>query len=54
MKQHLGLAALFIITAGIAFPCGVPNVPEIDPAAGIGALALLSGAVLVLRARTKK
>ena len=38
--------------AGSALAGGVVA-PEIDPATGIGALTLLSGAVLVLRARRR-
>jgi len=42
---------LMIGAAGIA--SAVTWVPEIDPGSGISALALLSGAVLVLRGRRK-
>jgi hypothetical protein len=31
-----------------------PTAPEISPASGVGALALLSGAILVIRARRKQ
>jgi hypothetical protein len=33
---------------------GTPQAPEISPATGVGALTLLSGALLVIRARRKK
>ena len=33
---------------------GLTVVPEIDPTTGIGALALLAGGLLVLRARRKQ
>jgi len=34
-------------------PDGPSSVPEIDPAMGMGALALLGGAILVIRGRKK-
>jgi len=40
--------------AGLAFAGINPIVPEIDPSMGIAALALLSGSLLVLRARRNK
>jgi hypothetical protein len=52
MAKYIGLALLLIGTAGIAG--AVPAVPEIDPSSGMSALALLSAALLVLRARSKK
>jgi hypothetical protein len=45
---------LLVGTAGFAFAVSPPIVPEIDPSMGIGALALLSGSLLVLRARRNK
>ena len=45
---------LLVGTSGFAFAGINPIVPEIDPNMGIGALALLSGSLLVLRARRKK
>ncbi len=51
MAKYVGFALLLIGTAGIAG--ATPYVPEIDPGSGISALALLSGALLVLRARRK-
>jgi hypothetical protein len=52
MAKYVGLALLLVGTAGIAgaIPVGAP---EIDPASGVSALALLSGALLVFRARRK-
>lgn len=54
MAKYAGLALLLIGTAGMAVAGGVAPVPEIDPAMAIGALALLSGGLLVIRARGKK
>jgi hypothetical protein len=50
MAKYIGFALLLIGTAGVA---GASPVPEIDPSSGMSALALLSGALLVLRARRK-
>ena len=52
MTKLTGMTLLFIGMAGFAF-AGHVTVPEIDPAMGIGALALLSGAILVIRARRR-
>jgi LPXTG-motif cell wall-anchored protein len=54
MAKYAGLALLLIGTAGMAVAGGPASVPEIDPAMAIGALALLSGGLLVIRARRKK
>jgi len=55
MKRILGLASVFVGIAGslmaqCSHECGAP---EIDPGAALTALALLSGGLLVLRARRK-
>jgi hypothetical protein len=52
MAKYVGFALLLIGTAGIAGATPAP-VPEIDPGSGMSALALLSGALLVFRARRK-
>jgi hypothetical protein len=51
MTKFAAFALLLIGTAGIA---GATVVPEIDPASGGSALALLTGALLVIRARRNK
>ena len=50
------LAALFVIaTASVGAMAGAETVvPEINPTSAIGALTLLGGSILVLRARLKK
>jgi hypothetical protein len=53
MTKFTGIALLLIGAAGSAFGANV-QVPEIDPATGVAALALLSGAILVIRARRRK
>ena len=54
MKNFLrtGLAVLAITLA--ASSCYAAAVPEIDPSMGAGALALLGGAVMVIRGRRKR
>jgi hypothetical protein len=54
MTKITGYLLLLVGTAGFAFAGLNPTVPEIDPATGIGALTLLSGGLLVLRARRNK
>jgi uncharacterized membrane protein HdeD (DUF308 family) len=48
-----GLALLLIGLSSFVF-AGTPSVPEISTATGVGALALVSGAVLVIRGRRKR
>lgn len=52
--KTIGLMMLLVGAAGSAM-AGVPAVtPEIDSATAVGALALLSGALLVIRSRRKR
>ena len=53
MKNFAGLALLIVGTASFALAGGVQT-PEIDAAASVAALTLLSGALLVVRARRKR
>lgn len=50
------LAGYFLIVAGMASwaVAGAPGVPEIDPATAASGVAVLTGAVLIIRARRKK
>lgn len=50
------LAAMFMMagTAGVAMAGRVALVPEVSPTATVGALTLLGGAVLVVRALLKR
>jgi hypothetical protein len=60
-SQHLDggnlVRILFVITLLVLGSVGIASatgtVPEIDPASGMSALALLSGAVLLFRGRRK-
>jgi hypothetical protein len=49
----IGTILLFVGASTLAF-AGVPVAPEISPASGAAAIALVSGAVLVIRGRRKK
>jgi len=52
MRQILGGVLLMMGAAGAVF-AGI-TAPEIDPASGAAALALLAGGLVVLRGRRKK
>ncbi len=49
----LGMALLLVGASQFVF-AGPPTTPELDPATGVSALVLLSGALLVIRARRRK
>ncbi|HLG98305.1 MAG TPA: hypothetical protein VKX49_18460 [Bryobacteraceae bacterium] len=53
MRKILGLALLFVGTSVYCVAGLTVAVPEIDSASGGAALALIAGALLVLRARRK-
>jgi hypothetical protein len=53
MKKWIGICLLLLSVAQLAIADGV-SAPEIDPSTGVSAVALLSGALLVLRARRQK
>ena len=53
MSKFLGLSLLLAGAASFAFAGGVVA-PEIDGASAASAIVLLSGGLLVLRARRKK
>jgi hypothetical protein len=50
MTKLLGIALMFVAVASFA---NATSVPEIDPGSAGSALALLSGALLVIRGRRK-
>jgi hypothetical protein len=52
MTKWVGMSLLLLSVSQLAI--AGPTVPEIDPSTGVSALALLGGALLVLRARRKK
>jgi hypothetical protein len=49
----LGMALLFVGVSGAAFAGAWGGTPEIDPGAAGSALALFSGALLLIRSRRK-
>jgi len=53
MLRLLGLTTLLVGIAGFAFAGSSPS-PEIDASTGAAALTLLSGGLLILRARRRK
>jgi hypothetical protein len=55
IRKIFGMALLLVGASQFVF-AGTPvfTTPELDPATGVSALVLLSGAVLVIRARRRK
>jgi hypothetical protein len=53
VSKFLGLSLLLLSAASFAF-AGTIAAPEIDGASAVSAIVLLSGGLLVLRARRKK
>ena len=53
LRNLLAVLAVVMIASHTAFAKG-PATPEIDPAMGTAALALLSGALLIIRGRVKQ
>ena len=52
--KTIGLTMLLVGAAGLAMAGVGTATPEIDAATGVGALVLLSGALLVIRSRRKR
>ena len=53
MSRLIAFTALLMLSASMAF-AGATITPEIDPSAGAGALALIGGGLVVLRARRRR
>lgn len=53
MNKMTKIAGLALLALGIAGSCMASPVPEIDASTGINALALLSGAALIIRGRKR-
>jgi len=51
--RFVGTMLLLVGVSTLAM-AGSPNVPEVSPASGLAALAMVSGALLVIRGRRKK
>ncbi len=50
----IGIMLLVAGAVGVASAGVVPSAPEIDATSAVGALALLSGSLLILKSRRKK
>ena len=50
----LAVLAVTLAAASASYGASFFQVPEIDPAMGTGALALLGGAIMVIRGRRRK
>ena len=53
MRKSFGFIALFVGASALVYANGIAAAPEISPATGAGALALISGALLIIRSRRK-
>jgi LPXTG-motif cell wall-anchored protein len=53
IRSLLAVVAVTLIAVHASFAIPSTGVPEIDPAMGTGALALLGGAIMVIRGRKK-
>jgi hypothetical protein len=54
MTRLLGFTLLLASVAGVASGGAAVAGPEIDASSGVAALGILSGAILILRARRNK
>jgi hypothetical protein len=52
--KPIGMVLLIVSLSSWAFAGAGSPVPEVGPASGVAALALVSGALLVIRGRRKK
>jgi hypothetical protein len=53
MNRLIGLGILLLGAAGFAFAGLAPAAPEIDASAGVAAMTLLAGGLIVLRGRRR-
>ncbi len=51
--SKLVAVALFVVGFSVALSA-LPSSPEVDPASGANALALIAGGLVILRSRIKK
>ncbi len=54
IRKVFGVALLLVGASQLVFAGEPVSTPELDPATGVSALVLLSGALLVIRARRRK
>jgi hypothetical protein len=53
-RTFLAVLAVTLIASHASFAKLDVTVPEVDPAMGVGAMALISGCVMVIRGRSAK
>ncbi|HML16557.1 MAG TPA: VPEID-CTERM sorting domain-containing protein [Bryobacteraceae bacterium] len=53
MNKLVKVAGMVLVGIGVSSVCFAWSTPEIDPASGMNALALLTGALLIIRARRR-
>ena len=54
LRYLIAVLVVVLIASHTAFAGGSKDAPEIDPAMGTAALALLGGAIMVIRGRIKR
>ena len=54
MHRIMKVAGIALVAIGMSSVCLAVGTPEIDPASGANALALLTGALLIIRGRRRK
>ena len=54
MNMIWKVAGVALLGIGVSSACLAAAVPEIDPASGANALAMLAGALLIVRGRRRK
>jgi hypothetical protein len=54
MTNLMKIAGAALLAIGMGGACLATNSPEIDPASGANAVALLAGALLMIRGRRRK
>ncbi len=48
------VAGFIVLLTGVCSVCAAAAVPEIDPASGMSAIAVIAGGLLVIRGRRKQ
>ena len=52
--EKLVAFVLLVVGLAVALPAPPPATPEISPASGINAVALIAGGLMIIRSRRKK
>jgi hypothetical protein len=53
MNNLMKVTGIGLLVIGLASVCSAVTIPEIDPASGVNALAMLAGALLIIRGRRR-